>query len=53
MGVSHHMVPRLFDDFSPELGGDLRTNGNRIDLDEDNDSSIRASSDDTITIEIG
>jgi hypothetical protein len=29
------------------------TNGNRIDLDTDNDTSIRASADDTITIEVG
>ena len=32
---------------------DMVTNGNRIDLDTDNDTSIRASADDTITIEIG
>ena len=32
---------------------DMVTNGNRIDLDTDNDTSIRASADDTITIEVG
>ena len=32
---------------------DMVTNGNRIDLDTDNDTSIRASADDTITVEIG
>ncbi len=32
---------------------DLVTNGNRIDLDTDNDTSIRASADDVITIELG
>ena len=32
---------------------DMGTNGNRIDLDTDNDTSIRASADDTITIEVG
>jgi len=32
---------------------DMVTNGNRIDLDTDNDTSIRASADDTITVEVG
>jgi hypothetical protein len=32
---------------------DLGTNGNRIDLDTDNDSSIRASADDIIMFEAG
>ncbi len=32
---------------------DLVTNGNRIDFDADNDTSIRASSDDVLTYEIG
>ena len=32
---------------------DLGTNGNRIDLDTDNDTSIRASADDIITLEVG
>jgi hypothetical protein len=31
---------------------DMTTNGNRIDLDTDNDTSIRASADDTIMIEV-
>ena len=32
---------------------DMVSKGNRIDLDTDNDTSIRASADDTITIEVG
>lgn len=32
---------------------DLVTNGNRIDLDADNDTSIRCSTDDTIVVELG
>jgi hypothetical protein len=32
---------------------DLGANGNRIDLDTDNDSSIRASADDTVKVEVG
>lgn len=32
---------------------DLGVNGNRIDLDADNDTSIRCSADDTIDVEIG
>jgi len=32
---------------------DLVTNGNRIDFDTDNDTSIRASADDVLTIELG
>ena len=37
------------------LGGnlDMVANGNRIDLDTDNDTSIRASADDVITVEVG
>ena len=32
---------------------DLQTTGNRIDIDTDNDASIRASADDVLTIELG
>jgi len=32
---------------------DMGANGNRIDLDTDNDTSIRASADDTVKVEVG
>jgi len=35
------------------IGIDMGTTGNRIDLDTDNDTSIRASADDVLTVEVG